>query len=652
MGKIIELKKINKYFGHGENRVHILKDISIDIEEGDFIAIIGQSGSGKSTLMNIIGCLDKATNGSYKISDREIIKFSKDELSKLRQQKFGFIFQKYNLIASLTAQENVALPSIYAGLSEEARNERAKELLEKLELENKLKNKPNELSGGQQQRVSIARALMNGGEIILADEPTGALDSKSGETVMEIITNLHKEGHTIILVTHDKNIAEYANRVIEIKDGEIYKDSRKNKLISSPNIKINTEGTEEKNLKSSINIHKTQMKESLKMSVNAIVTHKMRSLLTMLGIIIGIASIICVVALGNGSQQKILANINSLGTNTLDIHNGEGRGDRNADKKRNLIIKDADYLKKQFYVESVTPNINDSGTLIYKNNSVTATLRGVGDEYFSIKGLTVDSGSKFSKEDVSENKQVVLIDENTKEQLFSGEDPVGKIILYDKRPLKIIGTVVTNSNMAMSSSDLILYAPYTTTMYKITGDSHINSITLKIKDDVDMQAAEKNVTNILKIRHGKKDFFVMNIDTLKKTIESTTNAMKLLISCIACISLVVGGIGVMNIMLVSVTERTKEIGIRMAIGAKQSNILQQFLIEAILICFIGGTIGVIISISFGSLFNAFTDKFTMMFSYFSIVVSVLCSTIIGIVFGYLPAKNASELDPINALSRE
>ena len=652
MGKIIELKKINKYFGEGENRVHILKDISIDIEEGDFIAIIGQSGSGKSTLMNIIGCLDKATNGSYKISDREIIKYSKDELSQLRQQKFGFIFQKYNLIASLTAQENVALPSIYAGLSEEARNERAKELLEKLELENKLKNKPNELSGGQQQRVSIARALMNGGEIILADEPTGALDSKSGETVMEIITTLHKEGHTIILVTHDKNIAEYANRVIEIKDGEIYKDSRKNKLISSPNIKINTEGTEEKNLKSSINIHKTQMKESLKMSVNAIVTHKMRSLLTMLGIIIGIASIICVVALGNGSQQKILANIKSLGTNTLDIHNGEGRGDRNADKKRNLIIKDADYLKKQFYVESVTPNINDSGTLIYKNNSVTATLRGVGDEYFSIKGLTVDSGNKFSKEDVSENKQVVLIDENTKEQLFSGEDPVGKIILYDKRPLKIIGTVVTNSNMAMSSSDLVLYAPYTTTMYKITGDSHINSITLKIKDDVDMQAAEKNVTNILKIRHGKKDFFVMNIDTLKKTIESTTNAMKLLISCIACISLVVGGIGVMNIMLVSVTERTKEIGIRMAIGAKQSNILQQFLIEAILICFIGGTIGVIISISFGSLFNAFTDKFTMMFSYFSIVVSVLCSTIIGIVFGYLPAKNASELDPINALSRE
>ncbi|MFK4784804.1 MacB family efflux pump subunit [Fusobacterium sp. MFO224] len=652
MGKIIELKKINKYFGQGQNRVHILKDISIEIEEGDFIAIIGQSGSGKSTLMNIIGCLDKPTDGSYVINDRETIKLSRDELSQLRQQKFGFIFQRYNLIASLTAQENVALPSIYAGLSEEERNKRAVELLEKLELENKIKNKPNQLSGGQQQRVSIARALMNGGEIILADEPTGALDSKSGKMVMEIITNLHKEGHTIILVTHDKTIAEYANRIIEIKDGEIYSDSIKKESNLVNFLKKEEKEVDKKNIKNKIELYKSQTSESLKMSINAIITHKMRSLLTMLGIIIGIASIICVVALGNGSQQKILNNINSLGTNTLDIYNGSGRGDRNADRKQNLTIKDADYLRKQFYVESVTPNISDSGVLTYKNNSVTASLRGVGNEYFQIKGLKVDSGKKFSEKDINENSQVILIDENTKNELFKDENPLGKIIIYNKKPLKIIGTVVTKNNMAMNSSSLTLYSPYTTIMNKITGDSHINSITLKIKNNVDMQVAEKNVTNILKVRHGEKDFFIMNIDTLKKTIQSTTNTMKLLISCIACISLVVGGIGVMNIMLVSVTERTKEIGTRMAIGAKQSNILQQFLIEAILICFIGGTIGVLISIGFGSLFNILTDKFTMIFSYFSIIASVLCSTIIGVVFGYLPAKNASELDPINALSRE
>lgn len=227
MKKIIEIKNINKYFGEGENRVHVLKDISFEIEKGEFIAIIGQSGSGKSTLMNILGCLDRVTDGSYKVDGREISNFSKDELSELRQQKFGFIFQRYNLISTLTAQENVALPAIYIGVSEKKRNSRAEELLVKLGLGDKIKNKPNQLSGGQQQRVSIARALMNGGEIILADEPTGALDSKSGERVMEILTDLHKEGHTIILVTHDKNIANYANRIIEIKDGEIYNDSVK-----------------------------------------------------------------------------------------------------------------------------------------------------------------------------------------------------------------------------------------------------------------------------------------------------------------------------------------------------------------------------------------------------------------------------------------
>jgi len=646
--KIIEIENINKYFGEGENRVHVLKNISFEIKKGEFIAIIGQSGSGKSTLMNILGCLDRVTDGSYKIDGREISRFSKDELSELRQQKFGFIFQRYNLISTLTALENVALPAIYAGLSEKERNSRAEELLVKLGLGDKIKNKPNQLSGGQQQRVSIARALMNGGEIILADEPTGALDSKSGERVMKILTALHKEGHTIILVTHDKNIANYANRIIEIKDGEIYNDSVKKfetEVIKDSVKKINQ-------VKKNLFYSKAQFLESLKMATNAIITHKMRSLLTMLGIIIGIASIICVVALGNGSQQKILSDINSLGTNTLDIFNGRGRGDRNANKKRNLTIKDADFLRKQFYTESVTPNVNGSGTLTYGNKSYTASLRGVGEEYFNVKGLELDTGKLFNRDDVINGSQVVVIDENSRSQLFKDKNPIGEILIFNKRPLKIIGSVITKNNMSMNSSDLVLYTPYTTAMNRIIGDNHINSITMKIKDNVDMQIAEKDVTNILTIRHKAKDFFIMNVDTLKKTVESTTNTMKLLISCIACISLVVGGIGVMNIMLVSVTERTREIGIRMAIGAKQRNILQQFLIEAILICLIGGVLGVGISVTFGIIFNMVIKNFTMIFSIFSIVAAVLCSTMIGVIFGYMPAKNASELDPINALSRD
>lgn len=646
MKNIIEIENINKYFGEGENRVHILKNVSVKIEKGDFVAIIGQSGSGKSTLMNIIGCLDRATDGSYKIEGREISNFTKDELSELRQQKFGFIFQRYNLISTLNARENVALPAIYAGEDQTTRTENAFQLLKKLGLEEKVLNKPNQLSGGQQQRVSIARALMNGGEIILADEPTGALDSKSGEMVMEILTKLHSEGHTIILVTHDKKIADFANRVIEIKDGEIVRDTTKERVKE-----IELKGREKKKT-TFLEFQKIQFLESLKMAVNAIVTHKMRSLLTMLGIIIGIASIICVVALGNGSQKQILDNINSLGTNTLDIFNGNGRGDRNADKKKNLNISDSEFLNKQLFVENMTPNVSGNGTIIYKNSSYTASLRGVGEGYFDVKGLSIALGRGLTKNDIENNAQVALIDENIKNQIFPDENPLGKIIIFDKKPFRIIGQVISTSNMSMNSETLYLYTPYTTAMNKVTGDKHINSITLKIKDEVDMQLAEKVVTELLTVRHKKKDFFIMNSDTLKRTVESTTNAMKLLISSIACISLLVGGIGVMNIMLVSVTERTKEIGVRMAIGAKQRNILQQFLIEAILICMLGGALGVSIALIFTSTFNYFSSSFTMIISPVSVVAGVVCSTLIGVIFGYIPAKNASELDPINALSRE
>ena len=643
MKNIIEIQNINKFFGEGENRVHILKDISISIEKGDFVSIIGQSGSGKSTLMNIIGCLDKATSGKYYIGGEEISGFSPDELSELRKKKFGFIFQRYHLLTSLNAQENVALPAIYAGVEHDERMKRAEKLLDKLELSTKLKNKPNQLSGGQQQRVSIARALMNGGEIILADEPTGALDSKSGIRVMEILNQLHEEGHTIILVTHDKGIANQANRVIEIKDGEIFNDTRLRE--------IKKENQEDKksvnNLKKNkFQVAKDQFFESFKMSVSAIVAHKMRSLLTMLGIIIGIASIVCVVAIGNGSQQKVLANISSLGTNTMDIFNGEGMGNRFANRIKSLSTTDVDILEKQSYVDSVTPNSSSSGTIVYQNKSFSGSLKGVGADYFDVRGVSIKSGRAFSKEDETDLTSVALIDENTKKSLFGeNENPIGKVILFNKKPFKIIGTVDLSNVMGMNSSELNVFAPYTVVMNKVSGEKYIGSITVKVKDDIDSQVAQKSITDLLKAKHGKKDFFIMNTDTLKKTIESTTGTMKILISSIAVISLVVGGIGVMNIMLVSVTERTKEIGIRMAIGAKEKNILQQFLLEAVLICFIGGIVGIVLSLLIGWGFNSISTSF-------SIVMAVLFSTLVGVVFGYMPAKNAAKLDPIEALSRE
>ena len=643
---LIECKNINRYFGSGANRVHVLKDVSLSIEKGDFVAIIGQSGSGKSTLMNILGCLDSATSGSYQIDGIETAKMEPDELAALRRERFGFIFQRYNLLGSLTARDNVALPAVYMGMGGKERSNRAEKLLQDLGLEGKEGNKPSELSGGQQQRVSIARALMNGGEIIFADEPTGALDTASGKNVIEIIQKLHKEGHTVIMVTHDPGIAAIANRIIEIRDGEIISDSSKNPEIPESKIERIKE-------KSSWLFYYDQFVEAFKMSVQAIMAHKMRSLLTMLGIIIGIASVVSVVALGNGSEKKILADISAMGTNTISIFPGRGFGDRRSGRIKTLTIDDAKVIAKQSYVASATPQTNSSGTLTYRNTDLSASLYGVGEQYFDVRGLKLESGRLFDEGDVKEDAQVVVIDQNTKNKLFGEDtDPLGKTILFRKRPLTVIGVMQKEENSFGNADVLMLWSPYTTVMHQITGESHTNSITVKIKDDANTQVAEKGLTELLKTRHGTEDFFMNNSDSIKQMVESTTGTMKLLISSIALISLVVGGIGVMNIMLVSVTERTKEIGVRMAIGARQGNILQQFLIESILLCVIGGLSGVLISFGLAALFNSFVSDFAMSFSTASIIGAVLCSTAIGVIFGYMPAKNASKLNPIDALAHD
>lgn len=296
---------------------------------------------------------------------------------------------------------------------------------------------------------------------------------------------------------------------------------------------------------------------------------------------------------------------------------------------------------------------SSSGTVTYRNTNVTAQLYGAGEQYFSVRGIKLERGRLFDQSDVDSAAQVVVIDPNTRKQLFpEGTDPLGKIILFGKRPLRIIGITSEDQNGFGGADNLQMWAPYTTVMNRISGERYISSVTVKIKDEVSTSVAEQGLKELLLARHGTEDFFTSNSDSIKQTIEKTTSAMTLLISCIALISLVVGGIGVMNIMLVSVTERTKEIGVRMAIGARQANILQQFLIEAVLICLIGGAAGILLSYLIGTGFNAVATEFAMSFSTWSIVSAVVCSTFIGILFGFMPAKNASQLNPIAALSRD
>lgn len=636
---MLKLENINKNFNLG--KVRVLNNINLEIKNGEFVAIIGQSGSGKSTLMNIIGCLDTQSSGKYYVDDKDISKFSSDEKASLRRKKFGFVFQRYNLISNLTALENVCLPCVYEGL--EDRKTKGLNLLDKLNIKEKAYSKPNQLSGGQQQRVSIARALINGGEVILADEPTGALDSKSGIMVMEILSNLHKNGHTIILVTHDKNVANYANRIIEIKDGKIINDKTKK------NEKFTIQNLDKNKNKSSFGY---KFLEALKMAISSIFSHKLRSFLTMLGIIIGIASVICVVALGEGSQEKILSSIRAIGTNTINIYPGKNFGDLRAGKVKSLSVDDSRILGMQNYLDYSTPNTSTSGVITYKNLSLNANLRGGGVNSLAVNGIEIRTGRSFEVSDIANSSSVVIIDQNTKNSFFKDEDPLGKNIFFNQKPLKIIGIAKEDENAFGGSDNLRLYAPFSTVINKITGDRHIHSITVKVKDDINAQLAEEAIVSILTQKHGKKDFFTRNSDTIKKTVESTMATMRLLISSIALISLIVGGIGVMNIMLVSVSERTKEIGIRMAIGAKESDILIQFLIEAIILCIIGGIIGLLTAYSFGYLFNSISGNFYMKFSTMPAIIALMSSCLVGTIFGYLPAKNASKLNPIDALLQE
>ena len=650
---LMEVKGLIREFKAGEQTIRVLHDINLTINQGEMVAIIGQSGSGKSTLMNILGCLDQATAGDYKIFGQSVSRLDADELAKLRREHFGFIFQRYHLLGDINARDNVSVPAVYAGMDGQARNDRAEKLLSDLGLADKVNNRPSQLSGGQQQRVSIARALMNGGDIILADEPTGALDSKSGEDVVQILKDLNAQGHTIIMVTHDPGLAAQAERVIEIKDGYIiadYKNEDYQRPEAQPAAMI------DKHRKSAFSSFIDRLFEAFKMSLLAMRAHKMRTLLTMLGIIIGIASVVSVVGLGKGSQEQILSNISSLGTNTITVTDGYPYGDpRRQYNDDNLTPQDAQAVADQPYVLSVSPQLNSNMNVRYRNIQEAASISGVGKDYLDVSGEKLALGQGFDEQSILRRTQDIIIDDNANKTFFpDNANPIGEVLLIGSVPGRVIGVLEPNDGGFSRGADSpTLYMPYTTMMSRLIGSAYIESFVALIDDNISSSAAESAISELMKSRHGTDDFRIRNSDSIRQTIESTTAAMTLLISSIAIISLIVGGIGVMNIMLVSVTERTNEIGVRMAVGARQSDIMQQFLIEAVLVCILGGLLGIGMAFAIGELINRVGgDSFKVIYSSTSIIAAFVCSTLIGVVFGFLPARNAAKLDPVEALSRD
>ncbi|WP_429001096.1 MacB family efflux pump subunit [Stenotrophomonas maltophilia] len=644
---LLRVRGIRREFAAGEQTLVVLDGIDLDIRAGELVAIVGQSGSGKSTLMNILGCLDRPSAGAYQITGRETAQMSPDELAELRREHFGFIFQRYHLLTDLTALGNVEVPAIYAGMPAATRHARAAELLARLGLGERLQHLPGELSGGQQQRVSIARALMNGGAVIFADEPTGALDTHSGQEVMKILGELHAEGHTVVLVTHDMAVAEHAQRIIEIRDGRIVDDRATGRLLlaGAPATALpqRSEG-------SGWQAMRDRFGEAFRMALRAMNAHRMRTFLTMLGIIIGIASVVAVVALGTGARQAILSNISSLGTNTIEIYPGSGFGDVHAAQVETLTPGDSMALAGQPFVDSATPGVASSGTTQRGNRSANVQMQGVSEQYFRVHGLKLGEGAFFGPPAVAGYQQVVVIDANTRARFFAAqEDPIGQTLLLGNVPVRVVGVVKKDAGAVGDASLLRVWLPYTTTMARMLGQSHVSSITVRVSDAISMEVAERAIGRLLARRHGSTDFYMSNNAQIRQSIEQTTGILTMMISSIAAIALVVGGIGVMNIMLVSVTERTREIGVRMAVGARRSDILQQFLIESVLVCLLGGMLGIGVALALGAALELANVGFSLVFSANSILAAFACSSLIGIGFGFLPARRAAQLDPVEAL---
>ncbi|QMI06725.1 ABC transporter permease [Citrobacter sp. RHB25-C09] len=643
MEPIIVLRHVCRRFTAGTQTLPVLSDISLTINAGEMVAIVGASGSGKSTLMNIIGCLDKPTSGEVLINGTAVHDADSLHLADLRSRYLGFIFQRYHLMPYLTAEENIAIPALYTAMSELERKARTDQLARQLGLENRLQHRPAQLSGGQQQRVSICRALINGAHIILADEPTGALDSVSGKALMDVFHQLHVAGHTVIIVTHDRDVARQAQRIIEISDGRIVSDVR-HAAVSHPVALL-----ERDNGRASLG---RSLRECIRMAWRSLLGHRMRAFLSMLGIIIGIASVVSSMAVGEGARQAIMSEIGKLGSTTLEIRPGTGWGSKRPDMERALSMDDVRSLQALPWIMGVSPVVSSTTVALRRGLDSSMMLSGVSQDFFSLQGLRFVQGNGFTVRDVAEGEPVLILDETGRDTLFpGGENPLGEIVQIAGAPWRVIG-IASRPGPKVVGGFMAAWVPHTSLQQRITGEKPLESLILRFHEPLEPHEAAQKAERHLLREHGKKDFFIQTDDQLANALQKTSDSMSLLITAIAGISLLVGGVGVMNIMLVSVTERTHEIGIRLSVGARPVDIMNQFLIEAVMICAFGGLMGVLGSWLAGQIFAFATDAFSMVFTAFPVLMACGFSALIGLTFGYFPARRAARLNPTEALARE
>lgn len=654
---MIELKNITKTYGPAKVGFRALRGVDLKIEQGEFVAITGHSGSGKSTLLHILGFLDKPSSGSYTFFGKEASNLKDSEAAVLRNRLVGFVFQQFFLLPRMSALENVRLPLIYAG--KRSLKENAKEKLKKVGLSEKESNRSNELSGGEQQRAAIARALVNDPAIILADEPTGNLDSQNEQEIVSILGNLNKEGKTIIIVTHEKDIAEHADRIISMRDGRIISDRKVKEISREPKVSLAKNLMEGALPKKKPALGKAELIDHLRQASLAILAHKLRSALSILGILIGIAAVIAMLSLVEGVKASISEDMLSLGANTLILNPGayKQRGVAlETGRVTRFTLEDAEAIAKSPLIKGVSPIVRDRAQLVYGNKNWNSLAQGTGLDYARIHNSLPSSGRYFSEEELKNRQKVAVIGAIVLKELFKGEPPLEKTIKINQINFQVIGVMPEKGAASWGSEDDVVNIPITTAMHRLMGKDYVDAIDIEVSDPSLLKEAEGAIGKIIINRHNlkvddKDSFEILSLKDVLETMESTAKTMRWLLGSIAAISLLVGGIGIMNIMLVSVTERTREIGLRKAIGAKRLDIISQFLIESVVMSLIGGFLGLIFGAGFAMIIAAVSDLPRIIPPY-SLLLATVFSIMVGIGFGIGPAFKASQLDPIEAIRYE
>ncbi|BBN62765.1 MacB family efflux pump subunit [Pseudomonas syringae pv. pisi] len=653
---LIDLRGIRKSYGGGDSPlVNVLRGIDLSIHTGEFVAIVGASGSGKSTLMNILGCLDRPTSGEYLFAGENVAALGSDELAWLRREAFGFVFQGYHLIPSGSAQENVEMPAIYAGTPAAERHARAAALLDRLGLASRTGNRPHQLSGGQQQRVSIARALMNGGHIILADEPTGALDSHSGAEVMTLLDELASQGHVVILITHDREVAARAKRVIEISDGLVISDTAQG--ASDVQRSVNPAALQAVDLRKRLSegsgsqsAWQGELFDAIRAAWRVMWINRFRTALTLLGIVIGVASVVVMLAVGEGSKRQVMAQMSSFGSNIIYLN---GKAPNPRAPKGVITLEEVAALGELPEVKMIMPVNGGQAGVRYGNLDHSSYVGGNDTHFPAIFNWPVVEGSYFSEADEQNAAAVAVIGYKVRQKLFGEQsDPVGQYILIENVPFQVVGVLqekgATSGDL---DSDNRIAIPYSSASIRLFGTQDPEYITIATRDANNVKQAEQSIRNLLQqLHHGKQDYELTNNAAMIQAEARTQNTLSLMLGSIAAISLLVGGIGVMNIMLMTVRERTREIGIRMATGARQSDILRQFLTEAMMLSVVGGLAGIVLALGMGA--ALLLSKVAVAFTLPAVAGAFVCALITGVTFGFMPARKAARLDPVAALTSE